>query len=76
MFREFLKKIWRGWKKIANFIGRFNTHIILSIFYFLMIGFVFLIKKIINFFSSKPLYNSYWILKEKREEKFDFERQF
>ncbi|OGC47078.1 MAG: hypothetical protein A3A94_03475 [Candidatus Portnoybacteria bacterium RIFCSPLOWO2_01_FULL_43_11] len=76
MVGQILKKIWRGWKKFANLIGRFNTHIILSIFYFLIIGFVFSIKKIISFFSSKPFQDSYWVLREKKKDESNFERQF
>jgi hypothetical protein len=36
--KEFFKKIWQGWKKIAHKIGRFQTLVILTIVYFLIIS--------------------------------------
>lgn len=42
--KKFARKVWNGWKKIALKIGRFQTALFLSIFYFLIlvpVGFVF-----------------------------------
>lgn len=36
--KKFLKKAWEGWKKIAHRIGRFQTMLLLSLFYFLVIA--------------------------------------
>ena len=36
--KEFLKKAWEGWKKIAHRIGRFQTMLLISLFYFLVIA--------------------------------------
>jgi len=42
--KNLLKKAWKGWKKIAHRIGRFQTMLLISLFYFLVIaplGFLF-----------------------------------
>ena len=42
--KKFFKKIWGKWKKIALVIGRFNTKVILTIIFFLVlapIGYIF-----------------------------------
>ena len=33
-----LKRVWAGWKRIANFIGRIQTRIILTLFFFVVAG--------------------------------------
>lgn len=33
-----LKKLWEGWKKVAHKIGRFQTMVIVSLFYLLVIS--------------------------------------
>lgn len=33
-----LKRAWEGWKRLARKIGDFNARIILSLFYFLILG--------------------------------------
>lgn len=71
-----LDKIWQGWKKIAHAIGKVNTRILLTLFYFIIIGFVALIKNIIKVFSSKSIKDSNWILADKNKAKSDFEQQF
>ena len=50
--RKFARKIWNGWKKIAIKIGRFNTIVFLSIFYFLVLTPVGLL---FNLFGWDPL---------------------
>ena len=36
--KKFLKQIWEGWKRIAHKIGRFQTKLLLTLFYFLIIS--------------------------------------
>lgn len=48
----FLKKIWEGWKKVAIVIGRVNTVIIMTVFYFLIIAPIGLIFRL---FGWDPL---------------------
>lgn len=36
--KSFLRKIWGGWKKVAHAIGVFQTKLILTILYFVVIG--------------------------------------
>ena len=38
MVIKFLKRVWAGWKRIAGLIGRFQTRIILTVFYILVAG--------------------------------------
>lgn len=35
-----LKKIWEGWKRIAHRIARFNSMVICTVLYFLLLPFV------------------------------------
>jgi len=36
--KKFLKRIWESWKKIALRIARFQTNILLTLFYFLVLA--------------------------------------
>ncbi|MFQ5510898.1 MAG: SxtJ family membrane protein [Candidatus Krumholzibacteriia bacterium] len=36
--KRILKSIWAGWKKFAHVLGVFNTKVILTILYFLVMG--------------------------------------
>lgn len=36
--KKFLKAFWEGWKKFALRLGRFQTMLLISIFYFLVIA--------------------------------------
>jgi len=36
---ELLKSLWRGWVKVAHTIGKFNTAVILSLVYLLILPF-------------------------------------
>jgi len=60
-----MKFIWNIWKKIAHFIGRVNTFIILSLFYFIILAPVAITKKIFRLFRKKSAQKSYWIEKER-----------
>jgi hypothetical protein len=33
-----IKKLWQGWKRIARKIGDFQARIVLTIFYFIVLG--------------------------------------
>lgn len=37
---RFLKLLWRGWQKFAHVLGIVNTHILLSVTYFIIIALV------------------------------------
>ncbi|MDH3889830.1 MAG: hypothetical protein OEV49_02000 [candidate division Zixibacteria bacterium] len=42
--RKLARKVWNGWKKVALRIARFQTALLLTLFYFLLLvptGFVF-----------------------------------
>ena len=36
--KKFLKRVWKGWKKVAHRIGRFQTMLLITLFYFLVIA--------------------------------------
>lgn len=65
-----MQKILKSLKKIALKIGYFQTMVLLILFYFLAIGLVFLILKVLRKdllskkFKNKP---SFWIEKKERE---------
>jgi hypothetical protein len=40
------KKIWNGWKRFALVIGRFNTRVVLTVLYFILLGPFALLRKI------------------------------
>ncbi len=63
---KFLKTIWEGWKKFAHILGRIQTVILLTVFYFLILGPVALISRL--FGKSFLIYrggnsHTYWIEK-------------
>jgi len=43
-----LKEIWRRWTRIAKIIGEFQSRLILTIFYFLIMGPVALCVRIVS----------------------------
>ena len=44
--KQFFKALYRVWMKFAHFIGRINTAILLTLFYFLFLGAAKLITRI------------------------------
>ncbi len=50
--KKFLKKVWESWKKVAHRIGRFQTMLLISLFYFLVIAPLGLLFRL---FSWDPL---------------------
>lgn len=36
--KDFFRKLWAGWKRIAHKIGRFQTKVIITLFYFLVLS--------------------------------------
>lgn len=62
-----LKRLYQGWLKFAHLIGRVNTAILLTIFYFLFLG----ITKLVTILLRKDLLDerlrdrgSYWRKRE------------
>lgn len=49
---DFLKALWRGWKKVAHVIGVVNTTILLAVFYLVFLGFA---KSISLLLKKDPL---------------------
>ena len=62
-----LKKIWKRWVKIAHVIGVFQSKLILTIFYFLILspaGIIFTLFK--DGLGLKKSPKSKWVLKDKQ----------
>lgn len=36
--KNFFKSLWNRWKRVAHVIGRFQTRVLLTLFYFLIVG--------------------------------------
>ena len=67
-FFRSLKPLWRLWLKIAHFIGKVNTLILLTLFYVFILG----IARIVTLLGRKDLLDvswkdraSYWNNREK-----------
>ena len=43
--KKFFALLWRGWKKFAHVLGIFNTKVLLSITYFVIIAIVSLLGR-------------------------------
>jgi hypothetical protein len=43
-----LKRVWGGWKRVASAIGRFQTRVLLTLFYFLVAGPAWLISRMVR----------------------------
>ena len=64
MFRV-VKVIWKPVEKLLLFIGKVNTVLLLSIFYYLILGPVAIGVKLTKIFSAKKgSQNSYWIARD------------
>ncbi len=72
---KLIQKIWRGWKKIAYFMGHINGHILLIIFYFTFFGVLAVFKKVFKIFQRHHSPTSYWLTKEESAVE-NFEQQF
>jgi hypothetical protein len=46
--KSFFKGIWAGWKKVAHKIGRFQTRVLLTVSYFLVVGPTWAVMKMIG----------------------------
>ncbi len=69
-----VKKIWAMWKKFAHVFGRFQTKLILTMFY----GLIFIpFSLVIRLFKRQAVPESFWIEREKKKfEVQDFEHPF
>src|SRR3989338_1451741 len=72
-----LRKIWQGWKIFAKTLGKINTLILLTLFLFLILGPIALIKKIPRLFLKKRFQNTFWVKKESEKKNIeDYYRPF
>ena len=60
--KRVLRKGWEGWKAFARIIGNFNSRVILTLFYFLVVGiFSLLIGRWKNTLRKHPPSQSNWL---------------
>lgn len=78
--RSVLRHLWKEWKRVASWIARVQTSIILGAIYFLVIGTIGIIAKLVR---HDPLQKrghpreSYWMARDHSSRKIeDFQRQF
>jgi len=72
--KELLKQLYRTWMAFAHILGRINTTILLTVFYFSFLG----VAKIIMVLSRKDLLDSKWKDRSnywKRRQNFKIDRQ-
>ncbi len=63
-----LKKVWEGWKAIAKRIGDFNARLILTLFYFLIVGFFsLLVGRWQNYLRKRLPPDTNWLPVEKKD---------
>ncbi|HJN62442.1 MAG TPA: hypothetical protein QGH92_02565 [Candidatus Parcubacteria bacterium] len=75
MLKQILRKIWQKWIYAARIFGKVNSFVILTLFYFIIIGPISLARKFFNLFRSKEQPESYWVAKEESD-KSNFKHQF
>jgi len=46
--KRFFQRIWKGWKRIAHAIGVFQTKVIITLFYFLIIGMLSILVRLLR----------------------------
>lgn len=76
MTPTFRKKLWNGWMKFGHVIGTFNTRLILSVIYFVIIAFYAIPRIVVRLFTWKkeiPSWNKKKIIIEPRAH---LDRQF
>jgi hypothetical protein len=79
--RSFFRALYRGWMRLAHALGRVNTAILLSLFYYLVITPVGFVRRLTG---NDPLpkkpdpgASTYWIPRESKPfRKEDYLRQF
>ncbi len=61
----FFRRLWEGWKKIAQKIGDFNASVILTIFYFILLSpFAIMLKIFTDPLEIKNKKHVGWHIKE------------
>ncbi len=77
--KEFFKTLYSGWLKVAHAIGRFNTLVILSFMFYFIFFPVSIVARILRKdplrIRMKPVNDSYWIPRERREIDMEFLRK-
>ena len=75
MLKKLLKTLYKYWMIFARFLGRINSRVLLTVFYFLIFGIVSLIRKLFKLFKVHPETVSYWLKKAPKHPR-DYEQQF
>ncbi len=71
----FFRRLWEGWKKIAQIIGDFNARVILTLFYFILLcPFALMLKLFTDPLEIKNKEHHGWHEKKEDEELTPLER--
>jgi len=63
--KGFFRRLWEGWKKIAQIIGDFNARVILTIFYLILLcPFAIMLKLFTDPLEIKKKKHVGWHIKE------------
>lgn len=62
--KKFLNILWQRWKRIALFIGKVQTAIILSLIYYLIITPIGILTQILKLLTRQTP-SSYWLKRKK-----------
>lgn len=54
--KQYSKALYRAWMQFAHFIGKINTAILLTLFYFLFLG----VARLVTLVSRADLLDSRW----------------
>lgn len=75
---SWLQKVWHAWKTFARKLGDFNSRLILTLFYFVIVGVVsLLVGRWQNYLESRAPSRSNWFpVRSGKMDRSDAERQF
>lgn len=75
-----LRRLWNSWKRVAAWIARVQTAIILGVIYVVVLGVIAMIAKLVRrdlLHKRLSFTSSYWITREAASRELeDFQRQF
>ena len=75
--RSFLRKLWDGWMTFAKVLGNINSRIILTVFYFVVVGLVsLLVGRWQNYLKGRCPSKSNWLPVKKEMDLSQAKQQF
>ena len=75
MKKGLLSVVWEKWKRLARIFAKINFNLIMTLFYFLIIGPVSTARKAVKLVARRPNQESYWLDRKERSAP-NFKNQF